>query len=42
MFEFNDDAVSTSDSRQPFHVVNGKIVSQQEWNTHIFGGLDEK
>jgi hypothetical protein len=31
----NDDAVSTSDDRQPFHIVAGRIVDQREWRERL-------
>jgi hypothetical protein len=30
-----DDAVSTSDDRQPYHLVDGKIVTQSEWKERL-------
>ena len=41
MFNLNDDAVAGADQRQPFHIVNGKVLTQQEWNTYVHGGDDE-
>lgn len=29
------DAVSTSDDRQPFHVVSGKVLDQREWRERL-------
>jgi len=37
-FDLNDDAVSTNDARQPFHVVGGKVLDQNEWNAYVYGG----
>lgn len=31
----NMDAVSTSDERQPFHRVNGKMINQREWRENL-------
>lgn len=30
-----DDAVSTSDDRQPFHVIDGKVLTQREWREKL-------
>ena len=29
------DAVSMSDERQPYHVVDGKVISQAEWRQKL-------
>ena len=29
-----EDAVSTSDDRQPYHVVAGRVLTQREWREH--------
>jgi hypothetical protein len=36
----NQDAVSTSDSRQPFHVVDGKVLTQSEWREKLRDATD--
>lgn len=34
------DAVSTSDDRQPFHRVDGKLVDQREWRERLHDATD--
>lgn len=34
------DAVSTSDDRQPYHRVDGKLVDQKEWRTKLRDATD--
>jgi hypothetical protein len=31
----SNDAVSTSDDRQPYHRVNGKLMTQREWREKV-------
>lgn len=30
-FLMDDDAIANNDDRQPFHVLHGKVLTQQEW-----------
>lgn len=36
----NNDAVSTADDRQPFHMVEGKLVDQREWRERLRDATD--
>ncbi len=35
-----DDAVSTSDDRQPYHRVDGKTLDQREWHERLRDATD--
>jgi hypothetical protein len=34
------DAVSTSDDRQPYHIVDGKVLTQSEWREKLRDATD--
>lgn len=31
----DNDAVSTSDARQPFHIISDKVLDQREWREQL-------